>query len=181
MLLKWFQRFLREKRHWKAWSKAYDLAHDGKHAEAAGAFAGLATQMLQAGEIHYHTTYCHDAFQEWIKAKNPEYALHEARKGLRALSDACRLSGPDKYSLQNSVEQLSTMVGELYMAGYAAEADKFLREVNECLAANGLPHILASGDSKFPTACPQCGGSLSLLRGDERVPCAYCGSVIRAV
>ena len=183
MFVKWFREYLRDRRRRKVWGEAYDLAGDGKHAEAAGVYARLAAQMLQDGEPSWHTIYCHEAFQSWLKAKNPECALQEARQALGALSDACRrFSDSRRFSLSSSVEQLSAMVGELYMAGYAAEADTFLREVNEQLAANGLPHIpAAGGGGKLPTTCPQCGGSLSPLRGDDKVPCTSCGCVVRAV
>jgi hypothetical protein len=174
MFGEWFREYLRDRRRSKSWSEAYDLARAGKYAEAADIYAGRAAESLKYNELIYASD-CQDAFKMWIKAKNVERALEEARNALRVLSDTGWLSKSD-----DSVEKLSGLAGELYVAGYAAEAESFLREINEQLAAHGLPHASAPEGAKLPTACPHCGGLLSPPRGETEVTCSYCGSVIRA-
>ena len=170
MFGEWFREYLRDRRRSKSWREAYDLAQAGRYAEAADVYARRAAEALEYNELIYASD-CHDAFKMWIKANEIGRALEEARKALRVLSDTGWLSKSD-----DSVEKLRGLAGELYVAGYAAEAETFLSEIKEESAAHGS----APAGGKLPAACPQCGGLLSAARGEAEVTCAYCGSTIRA-
>jgi len=115
--------------------------------------------------------YSQDAFRMWIKAGDIDKALQQGRDMLRILDEAGWL---DKSS--STLDDLSQMVGELYVAGYTTQADTFSKEINERLAARGLsiqpiPTPVAPNQGKLPTICPQCGGTLPNANGKEDVTC----------
>lgn len=171
------QRYRDERRRKKVRDAAYYLAHAGKFEQAAQTYANLAAQELTDNPFIYEM-YAQYAFQMWIKAKRVDKALQQAREVLRVLSDG--------NILDTSTEDLSQMVGELYVAGYTAEAEAFSKEVNTQLAAHGLKpnptpdEAGAAHPTKIPVVCPNCGAALPRADGADEVQCDYCGSTIRA-
>jgi hypothetical protein len=169
-----FTNFQRSRRRSKAWGQAYEFKKQGKLAEAAGVYERLAEDSFQYNLLIYGGD-CHDAFKLWLEAKNIDNAMREARKALHALSEKSWL----KMST-SAVDELSKMVGELYVSGYATAADTFAREINEQLVLNGLPPQLEIRRGKFPTTCAQCGGALPFTYSESSIPCPFCGAVVHA-
>ena len=173
-----------DRRRNKAVGEASGLEYDGKYGEAAEVYVQLAAEEGKSNELIY-ALYCRDAFNLWIKAKNIDKAMAQARDVLRVLSDTGWLKKSD-----DTVNDLSQMVGELYVAGYTAEADTFSKEINQELVAQGLAPMSVSDKAagsaatskagKLPAICPDCGGPLPDSGGEDEVKCPYCGSVIRA-
>jgi type VI protein secretion system component VasK len=178
------QGYQRDRRRDRAVGEASDLDYNGKPGEAAEVYAKLAAEELKSNELIY-ALYGRDAFKLWLKAKNIEKAMAQAREVLRVLSDAGWFKKSD-----DTVNNLSQMVGELYVAGYTAEADTFSKEINEALVAQGLAPMTGydriagspttSKPGKLPAICPDCGGPLPDSGGQDEVKCLYCGSVIHA-
>ena len=178
------QKYRRDRRIRQALDEAFSLDRDGKYAEAAEVYTRMADEEIQANQLIYQL-YSHDAFREWLKAKNVEKALQIGRDVLHLLSDTGWLGKSSE-----AVDDLSQMVGELYVAGCPAEADALSKEINAQLAAHGVASRTVSAQApgqtamfkggKLPTVCPQCGGMLPLSSGEDEIKCMYCGSVIRA-
>jgi rubrerythrin len=176
--------FQRDRRRNKTVGEATDLDYDGKPGESAEVYAKLAAEEGESNELIY-ALFSQNAFKLWLKAKEIDKAMAKARDILRVLSDSGWLKKSD-----DTVNDLSQMVGELYVAGYTAEADTFAKEINAALVAQGLAP-LASADKtagpatakpgKLPSICPDCGGPLPEAGDQDQVLCPYCGSVIRAV
>lgn len=169
-----FADFRRSRRRRKAWDEAYRFKHAGNFAAAAGVYERLAADSLPDNELIYEDD-CHDAFRMWLKAKNVDSALIQARNALRVISDSDWLS-----MSSDTVDDLCKMVGELYVAGYATAADAFEREINEQLVAHNLPPRSETKHGLFPTTCPQCGGALPFTYSDVSLTCPFCSCVIRA-
>lgn len=178
------QGYQSDRRRNKAVGEASDLEYNGKYGEAAEVYARLAAEQGKSNELIY-AIYIHDAFNLWLKAKEIDKAIAQAREVLRVLSDSGWLKKSD-----DTVNDLSQMVGELYVAGYTAEADTFSREINAELVAQGLAPMSGSittasstASSKtgvLPVNCPDCGGPLPDSGSTDVVKCIYCGSVIHA-
>ncbi len=178
------QGYQRDRRRNKAVGEASDLEYNGKYGEAAEVYARLAAEEGKSNELIY-ALYRRDAFELWIKAKDIDKAMDTARDILRVLSDAGWLKKSD-----DTVNDLSQMVGELYVAGYTAEADTFSKEINAELVAEGLAPMSGADKlagsaataktGKLPPICPDCGGPLPNSGGKDEVKCLYCGSIIRA-
>jgi hypothetical protein len=178
------QGYQRDRRRDKAVGEASDLDYNGKPGEAAEVYANLAAEELKSNELIY-ALYSRDAFKLWLKAKNIGKAMAQARDVLRVMSDAGWLKKSD-----DTVNDLSQMVGELYVAGYTAEADMYTKEINAALVAQRLAPMVGSdrtagalttlNSGKLPSICPDCGGQLPDAGGKDQVQCLYCGSIIHA-
>jgi hypothetical protein len=169
-----FADFRRNRRRSKAWDEAYSFIRVGNFAAAASVYERLAADSVQHNELIYESD-CHDAFKMWLKAMNVDNALTQARNALRVISASDWLS-----SSSDTVDDLCKMVGELYVAGYATAADAFSSEINEQLVAHDLPARSQIKHGKFPTTCPQCGGSLPSTYSDESLTCPFCSCIIHA-
>jgi hypothetical protein len=115
----------------------------------------------------------------WLKAKKADQALLQAGEVLGVLSDTGWLGQSSE-----AVDDLSKMVGELYVAGYLAEAAKLSDDINLQLAAHGLPPRANTSPvrpGQFPSICPQCGGALPSSDTATEIKCPFCGSIIHAV
>lgn len=172
--------YLRSRQRHKTWEAAYDLSHSGRYAEAAEIYVQRAAQSLGYNQFMYAND-CIDAFKMWLQAKNIEKALEQAYNVFQI-----SVQGNWLKDSMDSIEDLSKIVGELYLAGYGTEAAKFADEVNEHLRLKGLAiRILlkesgfngaAEGRKKSVVKCPQCGGNLPSFY-DSEIKCPYCGSV----
>jgi tetratricopeptide (TPR) repeat protein len=169
-----FTNFKRDRRRRKSWDEAYALIHTGKFAEAARIYEQMAAESLEYNELIYEGD-CHDAFKVWLKAGNADNALTNARDALRVISnsDWIRLS-------EGTVDDFCKMVGEFYGAGFEPAADVFANEINAELVKHKLPPRFETRHGKFPSACPQCGGTLPFTYSDVSVTCPFCNSVFRA-
>jgi len=179
------QKFLCKRRRSKARGEAYRLDYAGKYPEAAGVFTRLAESEVQSNELIYQL-YNHYAFNMWLKAKNVEAATEVARDVLRVLSKANWLT-----KSSDAVDDLSKMVGELYVAGFTTQANAFSKEINDQLVAHGLaPRSTTAGApasqpetrvgvGRLPSICPECGGMLPDTGHEDEVKFPYCGSVVR--
>lgn len=172
--MRFFENFRRDRRRSKAWSEAYGFRKAENFAEAAKVYERLALESLQYNELIYEGD-CHDAFNYWIKAGNPENALRNARDALRVIGDSDWITDS-----VDTVDDVCKMVGELYGAGYAPAADVLANEINAKLVAHKLPARFETKHGKFPTACPQCGGVLPFTYSDSSVTCPFCSSAVRA-
>jgi hypothetical protein len=179
-----FQRWRRSRRINKALDEALSLERDGKYAEAATVYARMADEFIVDNPLIYQL-YAHDSFRMWLKAKDIDNALRQADTVLRVLSDTGWIGRSDE-----AVDDLSKMVGELYVGGYVAEAGALSDEINQQLKAHGVPPLRdfpeAPGAAAVPRAgpspsiCPQCGGALPRSDGAEEITCPYCGTIIHA-
>ncbi len=167
----------RDRRRKEMIEQAYRLDLDGKYAAAAEIYASLAAEELHSNELIY-ARYSRDAIRMWLKAKDVEKALAQARSVLRVLGDAGWLNEPSS----SSYDDLNQIVGDLYVAGYTSEAGDFSKEINAQRIAHGLAPAAASpGEAgKFPPVCPACGGPLHASEGQDEVKCPYCGAVVHS-
>ncbi len=181
-LVRAIQKYRRKRHAHDVLDETFRLDREGRYADAAERFTGLAGEYTQENPLIYQL-YSHDAFNEWLKAKNVDQAMRQASDVLRLLSDTGWLGKSSE-----AVDDLSKMVGELYVAGYQSEAAWLAEEINRQLVAHGLPArmkqaggmaggVLKAG--QFPSVCPQCGGGLPAASGENELTCPYCGSVIR--
>jgi hypothetical protein len=177
-----FQRYQRSRRNNRALDEALSLDRDGKYAEAAVVYTRMAGEYITDNPLIYQL-YSHDSFRMWLKAHNVEDALAQAEAVLRLLSDTGWIGRSD-----DAVDDLSKMVGELYVGGYVTEAGALSDKINQQLKAHGVPLLKVSPESAAaapapraglsPAICPQCGGALPLFNGAEVIRCPYCGSII---
>lgn len=169
-----FTNFRRSRRRSGAWGEANRFKRAENFAAAAVVYERLAADSRQYNELICQDD-CHDAFKMWLKAKNVDQALVQARNALSVIVDTCWFN-----SSSDELDDLFKMVGELYAAGYATAADAFAREINQQLVAHNLPPRSETRHGHFPTTCPQCGGTLPFSYSDESVTCPFCSCVIRA-
>jgi hypothetical protein len=168
----------------EAVKEAWRLSGKRQFAEAGEIFARLAGESLQVNELILAQINSQQALRMWIQAKQPARALDQARHILRIRQDSGRL-GSD-----HSIETLTRVAADLRTAGFADQADTFVREASALLAGPGLSPIgvpaaksvaaAAAKAGKLPVACPQCGGRLPRAAGLDEIECYYCGSVVRA-
>jgi hypothetical protein len=168
-----FADFKRNRRRRKAWDEAYSFKRAGNFAAAAGVYERLAAESLTYNELIYESD-CHDAFANWLEARNVDNALAQARAALSVIG------ATDWIRSDSTVDDFCKMVGELYVAGYATAADAFQQEINAQLVAHNLPPRTVTKRGKFPETCPQCGGTLPFTNSDESLTCPFCSCVIRA-
>ncbi|MCY7345930.1 MAG: hypothetical protein LH614_06875 [Pyrinomonadaceae bacterium] len=162
----------------EVWQKAYDLAKQGRYAEAAEVNARQALEELKVSEPAY-CLYCKSAVEMWIKARETGKALYEARNILYIYvkNDGKWL----KYNSGEYAENLTSMVSNFFAAGYAAEAAVFAGEVNHQLESFGLPMrcaVVPVHKNIFPTSCTDCGGNLSHNPYQDTAQCGYCKAII---
>jgi hypothetical protein len=169
-----FTEWGQNRRRRKGWDEAHAYGRSGNFAAAAKVYERLATESLQYNELIYEGD-CHDAFEFWLKAANPENALRNARAALKVVSASDWIIESD-----DTIDDVCKMVGELYGAGYESAAEIFANEINTELVKHELKPRFQTKHGKFPMACPQCGGTLPFTYSDVSVTCPFCSSVIRA-
>jgi hypothetical protein len=167
------QKYRQKRQVSQAMDEAFRLEHDGSFAAAAAIYTRLAGEYIQSNPLIYQL-YSHDSFNLWLQAKNVETALGQAGDVLRLLADTGWLS-----QSSDAVDDLSKMVGELYVAGYVAQAGALSEEINQQLKTHGVAPV-ALQPGQFPSICPQCGGALPSAAGTAEIKCPYCGSIIHA-
>jgi hypothetical protein len=157
-------------------AEIFRLDRAGKYPQAAALYTQLAGEFIQANPLIYQF-YSHESFSMWLKAKKADQALLQAGDVLRVLSDTGWLG-----ESSDAIDDLSKMVGELYVAGYLSEAGRLSGDINQQLVAHGLPARAAAPlkPGQFPSICPQCGGVLP-SSNDSELKCPYCGSIIHAI
>lgn len=161
--------------------KAKNLASQGSHMEAAQLFSSTAVEEMPANEL-ISVDYYHDAFTEYLKAKDPKIALEQGRKALElmAADDGSWI----KYDSGGETEDLTAMARELYDAGYKREARIFAKEVNDQFTKYGLSIRVVLPESaarlEFPALCPQCGAPVSPAEAADEMQCPFCSCVIYA-
>lgn len=169
-----------ERRRSKISREAYDLAEQGRYAEAAEVNARHALEELKDSDLMY-SLYCIYAFEMWIKAQEPGEALREARNVLRVY-----INEDGKWLKYGSAypDNLMAMVSQFFAAGYAAEAAVFAGEVNRELEKYELPVRCAAVPVRkniFPVSCSDCGANLSHNPYQETAQCSYCRAIVYAV
>ena len=169
-----FTNFKRNHRRNKAWNEARSYRQAGDFADAAKVWERLAPEALEYNELIYADD-CRDAFKLYLQARDPESALRNARNALRVISDSGWITKSG-----HTVDDICNMVGELYGGGYAPAADVLSSEINAELVKHDLPPRFETKHGKFPTACPQCGGTLPFTYSDVSIICPFCSAVIRA-
>jgi len=178
------QRWQRSRRNNQALDQVFSLDRDGKYTEAAAVYTRMADEFIVDNPLIYQL-YSHDSFRMWLKAKDVHNALRQADAVLRVLSDTGWI-----VRSTDAVDDLSKMVGELYVGGYVTEAGALSDEINQQLKAHGVPPLKVSPETPAAAAtpragpsasiCPQCGGSLPFSNGAGEIRCPYCGTIIHA-
>lgn len=175
-----FRNFLRERRRDSVIGRAIDLDQAGKYTEAAGIYSGFAAESLAASEL-MASLYHQYSFEMWLKAKEPQNALLQARTALRML---CTPEGKWlTYNAGENANKVIQMVSQLYAAGHPAEGQTLSAEANEQFEIFGLQVRCAAAPvrrSEFPPTCPQCGGTLPNSPFHASIACPFCESVIYA-
>jgi hypothetical protein len=157
----------------QAFDEANALYDGGDFAGAAGQFAHLAEQARNFNRPRRVVQLHLRAFEAWVKAKDGDQALAEARAALTVASVYPRRAG----------RMAQAVIAELQANGFSAQASALAKEVNGLLGpsqAGGAAVAPAPARLKFPAACPQCGGRLPRSFGEDELECDYCGSVVRA-
>jgi hypothetical protein len=160
------------RRRSQAWDEAYAFRQAGDFASAAKVCEGLAAGTLTDNELIYESD-CHDAMKDWLKAHDVENALANARNALRVIAAS------NWFPADSTVDDICEMVGEFYTEGYATVADMFANEINAEYVKHNLPVRFTTKHGKFPTNCPQCGGTLPFTYSDVSVTCPFCSAVVR--
>lgn len=174
----WIQKMIS---NWKSntlGSRARRFQYDDRFAEAAEAYAQQADVDLPDNELIYADE-CKYSFDMWLKAKNPQKALEQARRSLHGYTLGDWLKGENSY-----IDDLTGMVGDLRKADYVDEADAFLTDINNYLASIGEEPLIVTFAGKqqaYPAVCPHCGGAVSYHGTLEEISCQYCGDVIHAL
>lgn len=172
--------FFRTRRRNKLVSRAIDLAHKGKHSEAATIHEQIAVECIEESEL-LASLYYRYAFEHWLAAMDPKRALEQALNVLQMLiaKDGKWLT----YDSGENVDDLIAMVSKLYAAGYLNEGETLAVESNKNLEKYGLPvrcSVGPVGRSKFPSLCSQCGGTLPVGSFERSVTCTFCQTVVYA-
>ncbi|HEY2867216.1 MAG TPA: hypothetical protein VGJ02_09000 [Pyrinomonadaceae bacterium] len=175
-------KFFRRHRAGKAQTKAIDLEYDHKYAEAAQVYADRAKLDLPDNELIFADD-CIDSFKNWIKAGNREEALNEARRALQGylLGDWLTDDGDDD---GENLKTLKDLIDDLREAGYTAEADAFLADVNNALVKFGrkpVSIVVVSTEFRFPDICPHCGGAITYRGHLDEIDCPFCSGHVRAL
>lgn len=170
----WFSEFRRNRRRSKGWSEAWNYKRAGKFSAAASVYERLAAEILPFNELIYAGD-CHDAITLWLKAGDIDNALRIARNALQTISKSDWIMEMDEH-----VDDICNIVGEMYAAGFPTAADTFAAEINVELQKHNLPTRLEVKRGKFPSVCPQCGGALPFTNSDQSLTCPFCESVIHA-
>lgn len=166
------------RRYSKILKETYALTAQKRYAEAAEVFTRQAQKELKDNNVLY-STYCKNAFEMWVKAKEPGKALNEARNVLWLYSQNDGQSL--KYNSGDKVEDLNSLVSSLLIADYAAEGAVFAGEVNNQLERFGLAVRCAAvpvSKNIFPTSCTDCGANLSHNPYQDTAQCGYCKAII---
>jgi len=189
----YFEDYFQKRRRNKVNAEAFELARQEKYAEAAEVYMRFAPELLKYSQIGYgelmYCIYCRYAFELLIKAKDAEKSLEQARKTLEIL-----LRNDGKWLKDNSGAQakdILAMVGDLYIAGFAAEAEILAKEVNDQLEKYNIPLRSVVGavpkspaepilKSKFPPKCSHCGAKIPYSPNEDAIECSYCETVIYA-
>ncbi|HYJ92611.1 MAG TPA: hypothetical protein VEV84_14980 [Pyrinomonadaceae bacterium] len=174
-----FGKLFRSHRTDKQRRKAIDLEFEHKYAEAAQAYAERAKLDLPDNELIFADD-CIDSFKNWIKARNSEEALNEARRALQGYLLGDWLS-EEKDDDNENLKSLQEMVSDLRAAGFLKESDAFLNDINNALRSLGLKPIsilVISEENHFPPECPHCGGTITYRGSLDTINCPFCGGVI---
>lgn len=170
--------FFRSRRREKLVSRAISLAQDAKYPEAAVIYEQVAIQAIEESEL-LASLYHGYAFREWLAAKQPKRALEQARNVLRMLT-----ANDGKWLIYDSGEnadELVSMVGKLFAAGFLDEGEKLAIESNLALEKYGLPVRCSAAPvrrSNFPSICSQCGGTLPQGAFEMSITCMFCHTVV---
>ena len=160
------------------WQKSYDLAKEGKYADAAKFNALQAVRELKVSEPMY-CLYTKYAVEMWIKAGEPNKALDEARNILRVYvkNDGAWL----KHKSGDYAKNFTSIVSDFFTAEYTAEAAVLAGEVNYQLEKFGLQIRCAAVPVRknvFPASCTDCGANVFSNPYQDIAQCDYCKAVI---
>jgi hypothetical protein len=159
---------------------AFETEHN--YEAAAKEYASRASLELEDNELIFADD-CLDSAKNWIKAGNREEALNEARRALQGYMLDDWLKDDDEKADEEYLKNLTDMVGDLRRAGFNAEADAFLTDINNALAKIGLKPVsllVMSEENTFPADCPHCGAAVTYRGNLDSINCPFCGGVINA-
>ena len=104
----------------------------GQYAKAAENYIRIASAYLEEYPLIY-ATHCHEAFRQWLKAKNSEKALEQARAVLHNLDD----TGWLKQDMEEVLD-LKLTSDEFKDTDFESEVSTFAGELNKKLEEFGL-------------------------------------------
>lgn len=157
---------------------AFEMEHN--YEAAAKEYADRASLDLEDNELIFADD-CLDSAKNWIKAGNREEALNEARRALQGfmLDDWLKDDDDGEY-----LKELTDMVGDLRRAGFAAESDAFLTDINNALLKLDMKPVsllVMSEENRFPPDCPHCGAAITYRGNLDSISCPFCGGIVNAL
>ena len=181
-----FGKWFRKRKTDAELKRAIDLEYDHNFAEAAQVYAERAKLNLSGGDDDNELIFadnCISSFKDWIKAGNREEALNEARRALQGylLGDWLTAESDDD---GENLKSLKDMISDLREAGYAAEADAFLSDVNNALVKLGrepLSVMVIATEFRFPDTCTHCGGAITYRGHLDEIDCPFCNGRVHAL
>ena len=171
--------FLNKRKANRLQSEAIDSEFDDRWADAAKDYAAEASLEME-NELIFADD-CLDSAKNWIKAGNREEALNQGRRALQGymLGDWLKSDQDGEY-----LKTLTDLVGDLKRAGYAAEADALLTDINNALRSLGekpVSLIVMTDENRFPADCPHCGATITYTGNLDTINCPFCNGVVHAL
>ncbi|MFL6373355.1 MAG: hypothetical protein ACJ73D_01690 [Pyrinomonadaceae bacterium] len=167
------------------------LRHDAIHRESGHDYVGAAEDWAKRASVELAANDnelifaddCISACKDYLKARDGANALAQARRALQGYELGDWLSGEDDDS-DEYLQELTNVIAVMREAGYPAEADAFLSDVNAALAKYGRSPLMVSvvaGGYRFPNACPHCGATIQGTGVDQKMFCPFCGGEVDAL
>jgi len=169
---------LRERRRDKVVDRAVDLAQEGKYADAAEIYNAFAVESREESDL-MAALYYRYSFEMWLKAKDAQRAVANARFSLSML---CQDDGAWlKYDSGSHADEVIAMASQLYAAGFHPEGDEFSTAANEEFEKYDLKVRCAAVPeyrNEFPSVCPQCAGQLPYSPFARSIRCPFCDTAV---
>lgn len=164
-------RFFKEREVESLKEEAQKLQSRGQYAQAAEVYNKVAAAYLDDNPLIYASN-GHQAFRLWLKAREAEKAMQQARAIFHVLDD----NGWLRRSMEQVLD-LKLMIDEFRSAGYINEAELFAGDLNNKLGEFGLM-LKPGAASAHPSICPSCGAQLPQAEAGQQVICSFCGYVV---
>lgn len=152
-----------------AWNEAYRLERKGQFREAAAVYRKLAEENRASNELMFASD-LQEAIRLCLRAGDVATAVKDAGSVLDVLADSEWLEEANGYG----AAELKEILGVLYVAGRAAEAEAYVARINARVAVFGWS--MPAHDASAKRECPHCGAMIPA--STSTTACEYCGGSV---